>query len=648
MQDGQIGERSWHRLFVLVLLGIIIAGIYSVALHGPFIFDDAYAIVESKQHHHLPHSFREMLYSRSVSFLTLEATYAAVGLNTMWYHAGNILIHVCAVFAVFWLVYLLGRGVVPLQPLSVGRWHLQPVFAAALLGAAFFGFHPVQTQSVSYIVQRLSSLAALFYTVSLAAYVSYRRANTWHNRVVWTALSLGAGLLAVHSKETAVTLPAGLWLLEVIFFTRRWRPLLRRTVRLWPWVLLATIIPAYTLGITEYLDRDAAAAAGAQPHLTVQRALLLTQERQTLPFDRLDYLLTEINVVRTYIRLVAAPFGLHLDWDYPITYSLWAGWTVPSLVFEAALIGAAIWGVRRGWRLAGFGALFFFLALLPESSFIPIYDVLFEHRLYLPMVGAASVFAEFAIRMWQFAGRRFGSYGAASLWAVTLCVWLVILAAATVQRNTVWRTSLAVWVDSAAKSPNKPRPHNNTGLEYFAAGGYQEALAEFRQAAALNPDYAEAENNIGMVSIQLGKFDEAEQHLIRALSLKPDYAHALNNLGAVYLQRGQLDQAKEAFERAIQYDSDYAAALDNLGLVLIRLEQLTEATNILQNNIQLNPAFVSSYNNLGVALSRLGRSQEALELFQRALAIEPENMLAQHNLLIMRGAQPGSGLRVLP
>lgn len=644
---GGLFSRWWQRWLLVGALGVAVAASYSVSLHGPFVFDDMYAIVE-RADRRLWRPWYDYLGSRIVPVLTFNINYAVHGLEPAGFRVVNVAVHVLASAVLFGLAHSLARRWLPNQAVLVGSVAVPAPVLAAAVAAGVFALHPVQTQAVTYIVQRLAALVALFYLASLAAYVQYRtvqRGRRW-----WAAASLAAGVLAMHSKENAITLPVAVVLLEWVFFSQRLQQLWHRRWRLVPWLLLGVIIPFYQLGVVEIFrgERHIQNTQGLLAQVAPQRVAGLTYERSStaIPFTRREYLLTQFNVIRTYLRLVLLPYDQHLDYDYPVARSLWSGWTLPSLLLEIGVVGGAVFLVRR-WRLAGFGILFFFLALMPESSIIVIYDVLYEHRLYLPLFGLSLAAGEGIARAGQaLSGRTVRGVSAAGLLVALVAVWLVGLTAATVRRNLVWRDAVAIWADSAVRAPNKARPHNNLGLQLFARAEYDAALREFLRAVEIDADYAEAYNNVGMLYIRQGKLDEAEAALQRALALKRGhYAHAQNNLGAVFLQRGKLREAAGAFRRAIEIDPRYAGALDNLGIVLIRLDELAEAKEVLRRNLGYHPGFATSYNNLGVIYAREGDVPAARSMFEKTLEYDSGNETARRNLQVLGG---GSGLQALP
>jgi len=509
----------------------------------------------------------------------------------------------------------------------------------AMFGGLLFAVHPLQTQAVTYTVQRIAAMVALFYILSLLGYVRFRRASWAWSRIGWAVFSVLAGLLAVHSKENAITLPLAILVLEAVFFTGGIKSFVSRIPKLIPWLLLGLVIPAYMLGVSQFIN----GGWGAEeiPLLVAPSTWqAATQESSNLEFSRSTYLLTQFNVVRTYMRLLVLPINQALDYDYVIEDSLFDISTVSSLGLEIALLALAVWFLIKRYKLAAFGIFFFFIALLPESSLVPIADVIFEHRVYLPFLGFSLLLSDGLF--WVL--KRYGSrdvFEIKVVWFILalLLLYLVLLGVATYERNKVWQGQVAFWEDAAEKSPDKARPHNNLGLYYYGSGDDGRAEKEFLRALELDTEYPEAFNNLGMINIRKGDTDKAEGYLNRALELKPRYSHAFNNLGAIYVDRGDLEKAEKAFRDALDIDARYSGARDNLGMVLIRQGRFDEAERELLLNLEHFPDFAGSYVNLGVVYFNTGYVNKAREQFKKALEINPGQPNARENLRIIDGSR---------
>jgi tetratricopeptide (TPR) repeat protein len=273
------------------------------------------------------------------------------------------------------------------------------------------------------------------------------------------------------------------------------------------------------------------------------------------------YLTTQFSVVTTYLRLLVLPVNQNLDYEYPLNHSLLEPRAILSLFLLLALVAAAVklWRIKsssefrvpspesRLFRLAAFGIFWFFLTLSVESSIIPIRDVMFEHRLYLPSVGFLIAGVSLVLVAAQRLSVRFSHAGTAA--ALILCLAALVLAGATFARNSVWRTEETLWKDSIRKSPGKARPWNNLGVTLAKQKRLTEAIHAMETAVRLDPYYLDGRLNLGQAYAEAERFTDAERELRIAagLSLPGDNAarEALQELHRVLAARRALLRRNE-------------------------------------------------------------------------------------------------------
>lgn len=512
-------------LFFLLLGGLV----YSNSFHASFHFDDFPNILENPFIKDFS-NFRDLRPSRYVGLLTFALNYHFGKGEVFGYHAVNFCIHVANAFLVYhWirLIFLTPR---------LRDFPRERVFPVALAAAALFLVHPIQTQAVTYIVQRFASLMTLFYLLALVGYLKWRLSEGEGRRKTgWYLVALFFTLLAMKTKENAFTILGTFPLLECVFFGF---PGKRRLAKLIPFFLCLAVIPlslwAGKLKEGEFGYRDVL-------HISVT-----------------DYLFTQFPVVLTYLRILFWPAGLNLDYDYPVYRSFLEPRVWISFLAIAGMIGwaaSALFAKRR--NLFAFGLLWFFWTLSVESSFVPVGDVIFEHRLYLPSVG---FFFGLAALLFQSAKtpaslrRRFCAMGAAVL----------ALSFAAHERNKVWKNELTLWEDAAAKSPGKARTRLNLGVAYDRAGRLDEALREYDAALKLDPNNVETYNNLGVIFGRQGRLQEAMEQFEKALRLQPDHFGTHFNLGLAYKNLGMREKAIAQMERVLQIKPDFDLARETL------------------------------------------------------------------------------------
>jgi Flp pilus assembly protein TadD len=355
---------------------------------------------------------------------------------------------------------------------------------------------------------------------------------------------------------------------------------------------------------------------------------------------RYEYLVTQFCVIVTYIRMLFWPKGQNIDHDFPIQASLLAPRPLLSLLFLFGLFVLAVClsVFRPGYlkinyrsslthlpslqradpatRLIGFGILWFFIALSVESSIIPITDVIFEHRVYLPSVGAFTAIAAAFVMLLARVGRPGLARG---LKILAACV-LLALVVATWKRNDVWRSPITLWQDAAAKSPHKARPFNNLGALLGEAGRMEEAIPALYQAARLRPNDAEPFVNLGAALASAGRMEEAAGVLSKVVRLQPDSPDALNNLGIVLKDTGRLDEAIAALSESVRIKPDHAKAHYNLGRAFLLTDRRAEGVSALRRAIELKPDYDNAYAELAAALNEDGRHREASTLLEPNIA----------------------------
>lgn len=473
------------------LLGILALGavLYGHTLDAPFMLDDERNILQNPQIR-----LRELRLAplaeaafggplrRPVAYLSLALNYRAGGYDTTGYHLVNIGIHLVSALLVYALalVTLEREAALPSTPRGAGL-HGQ---AAAAFAALLFVAHPVQIQAVTYVIQRMTSLAVLFYLLALLLYVHGRMRPPGLGRWGCWAGGAFAWLLALGSKEIAVTLPFVVWLYEWYFFQDLSRGWLRRRLPLLLGLALAALLLVFVY-------------AGPDP---LGRVLGWYDRR---PFTLEQRLLTELRVVVLYLSLLFLPLPgrLNLVHDVRLSGSLLdPPTTLVSLVLLLGLAGAAVWLAPRR-RLASFCILWFLLQLVLESSFVPL-ELVFEHRLYLPSVGFA------LLAGWLlFPTRR-----VPAAWRIGLAAGLIAaLGVATWWRNETWRDAQRFWEDATQKSPQSVRARVNLGVAYMRAAKVDEAIQQYQHALRLDPQHPLARTNLGLALVAAGRAEEAAQ-----------------------------------------------------------------------------------------------------------------------------------------
>ncbi len=590
---GMADANPWA-LHLCALAAILFLGslCYADTFQVPFVLDDVTSILSNP----LVKSFDFRLKSRILGDLSFAINYRFGGLEPAGYHAVNLLLHLLNAVFVYLLVQLVFR-----TPLMTGFSGVtnRNVFAPMVIGlgsALLFVTHPLQTQAVTYLAQRVAIMATFFYLGSVLCYGWSRLSRSRTGAAILLGLSLLLAVSGVLSKENAVTIPLTILLFETTFFRGEMG---RRLLNLAWYLLPLVIVPMVMLG-----------RIGFTPDLLAAMSSM-TAEGGSPP--RLTYLLTQVPVVVSYLRLFFLPMGQNLDHDVPLRSTPLDPVVIVSFLLLAsiAVAGVRFWLAARRTEaganplagLAAFGVGWLFLTLSIESGLVPIRDVMFEHRMYLPSVGLVMAVNTAG---WVLVNRCVGAdlVRGAKWFVGCVSVAGVVLGGATFMRNRVWQDEVTLWQDVVAKSPGKARAHGSLGHAYQRAGFPDEALRCYRDAVRLAP----------------------RDHVAR------------NNLGTIYLGRKEPEAALEQFREALKSGPSSIGVNYNLGLALAALDRLGEAEAAYRKVIGLDPRNDSAFNNLGIVLFRQKRYAESEGAFREAARINPGNESAVRNLANVRKA----------
>ncbi|MFP4040653.1 MAG: tetratricopeptide repeat protein [Desulfosudaceae bacterium] len=579
--------RSFFIFLLLLLAGLLL---YAPITEAPFVFDDQLIFDEPRllwtdltfdNLAGLTGVEIDNVSPRIVSHLTFALNYYLGRRDPTGYHLFNLAVHVLTAF----LLYLIARRI------PAGHDYRWPAAVAALLWLA----HPLQVQSVTYIWQRMNSLAALFYMLAFFLYIKARQGRSaGPGRRGPVALLLAgcfvSGLLAIGSKQSAVTLPLTLFIYEWFFFQEADPAWLKKHLA---WLALAV---AAVAGPTLLLLDGSPLAA-----------ILLSYADKSFTLGQ--RLLTEPGVILYYLSLLAWPHParLSLDYDFPLATAL----TMPALASLAGLAGLVAAGFRliKSHRPAAFAVFWFLINLLPESSVMGL-ELMCSYRLYLP-----SVFLFIAL-----AGLLPASGRPARTAVMVAGLVIVIGGMWTFQRNLLWQNDLVLWQDTVRKSPDLAWPRHNLGLALSARGRQAEAVRQYQRALAIkkkrlgpnHPETAKSYSNLGVAHDRQGDLEKASGAYHRALSIYLRHfgrhdlrtAAVYNNLGVLHGRAGDYERARTYCRRAL-----------DARLALLGPE---------------HPGTAEIYNNLGMASQGLRDTDRAGFYFKKALGVLEKHLGPDH------------------
>jgi protein O-mannosyl-transferase len=591
------GGPSRGILLAAFAVGLAALAAYHNSLSGPFVLDDLSSIPGNPTIRQLwpltvplapPRGGGLTVEGRPILNLSLAVNYALSGTGVGSYHAVNLAIHLLAGLT---LLGIVGRT---LRRLGPGPWadDAMPIAAAA---AILWTVHPLQTEAVTYVVQRAESLMGLFYLLTI--YGLIRGAEEGASRIPW----LGAGILAcalgMATKEVMVSAPLVAFLYDRSFLAGSFRSAWQKRRGFYlslttTWVVLAFLaVRAGTRGGTSGLGIGVSAW---------------------------DYWLTQPAAVAHYLRLAVWPQPL--VFDYGTVGAGSAAAVLPQALLLLVLAAGTVWALR--WRPAlGFLGFYFFAVLAPTSLVPGNRQTLAEHRMYLAL---APVIVLAVAGVYRLAGRRLG------LSLFLLCASALL--ALTVRRNRDYASELALYTDNVAHCPGNAFAQCNLGTALAAQGRVPEAIPHFEEALRLRPNYPIAQDNLGNALLRQGEVEPAIIHYRAALRLEPGFAEAQDNLGTALLRQGRPAEAMACFEEALRLDPGRAEARNNLANILVGEGRVAEAVTQYEAALRLDPAYAEAENNLGNALAREGRVPAAIQHYRRALGLRPGYAEAHYNL----------------
>lgn len=483
------------------LVAVLALAAYVPSFSVPFQFDD-YVRIFDNEHLKEGLSFEAIGWlgsARIVPATTVVLNFLVNGENTFGYHVVNFAVHLLATLAVFQLA-LAVCATPRLRATALAQHRLMLATAAAFI----FACHPLQTQAVTYIIQRFASMAALFYVWCVVFYLRGRIRSAAGRPALW--MYLAAMLMAVGailSKENAASLPLAILLSEWVFYDGLRSP--RAVARVALLAALFVVIPLAWKVATVRPPRGV-----TQPTTRMERVIrdlgrVLAQPKEyATGVSPVDYFLTQCTVLPRYLGLLALPINLNVDHDVVVASGLSPA-VVLGLVGLLALTAFGFAAARRG-SLVGYGILWFFIAMSVESSLLPISDVMVEHRMYLAMPGLALALASLFTQMYR-ARPAPAAVGGAIIAATLLGL--------TFARNQVWLTPLSLWSDAALKSPRKARVHVNVGVAEHMLEHLDEAIDAYCRALALDPDLTTAQENLEIALEQQGRLDAIINELVQ-------------------------------------------------------------------------------------------------------------------------------------
>jgi len=566
LQFSKPSQSRDQRLYVARLCVIFAICLLSYAntLKVPFQFDGVAHIHDNRWIKSFPIFFNDFgianLWNRSIAVFTYTLNYYLGKDNTFGYHLFNLFVH----FGVCVLIYLVVRKILVhsrLKGMATPNRKINIPFVSALL----FASHPAHTQAATYLMSRGSLLVTFFYLGSFYCFLlavegkSPTSVSGWKKIQLagWVIFALLLMILGFGSKLTIITAPILMVIYYLMFFRNAGENFFRFLRRKLRWLVLM-ILPFLTFVVYKAFF--------------THRGLLGIPDLGAMTYSRMDYFLTEIKMATFYyLKVLLFPINLNVDPDINLIRS----YTDPLLILSTLLLIAYITFIKNQSKPALFGFLWFVITIAPESSIIPLTDIVAEHRLYLPGVGFVLMTCVLL------SDRR---------WLPFYIALLIFFTANTVHRNSVWFSEITLWRDTAKKSPGKSRPFINYARALHLSGKIEPAIENYKKAIERDPYYFESHHNLAEAYAQSGKCRAAIKEFEYALILVPELVESMVGLGRCYKTLGNYSLADAYFKKALKTRPSSYAAFFELGLLhYFNMHEKEKGRFYLQQALRLNP-----------------------------------------------------------
>ena len=583
-------KRHINQVIALLFIAGLIA--YSNTFYGAFCWDDKAQILTNENIQELAY-FSDLsvwtdVNNRPLSKLSFALNWYFGGDNVVGYHLVNLLLHLLTAV----VAYSLARYTLSLlSPADGFDERFKKI--SALFVALLFLLHPLQTMAVTYIVQRMTVMAALFYLLAVFLYARGRHAYLYDglNRrsMGLLLLALLSGVLGVMSKQNAVSFPLAFILYE-IFFIRKPDG---RYCKKYVFSSLAIFFAAF---------------------LVVVFAGLLPAE--TSQYTRLEYFSAQLGIFHKYLLLILFPLSQNVDYFIILKAPLFGAGEIIGAILSAGMLVLGVFTFRKN-KLISFGIFWFFIAMSVESGIIPIRDIMMEHRMYLPMFGIGMVIAGIIM--------KYIPYRSVYVIYIAGTIIFMLLALGTYNRNKVWQSELTLWQDGIEKSPGNPRVMNNLGLAIKANARYatspqqrindlHKAISYFSKSMTGDTIFTQAYLHRGLTYLELEEYEKALLDVQRVASTKPKYAYMkLYIEGVILAKQGMLESALNNFNNAIDKKDDFAMLFTWRGLVEAEMEEYGLAIDDFNRSLEINPEQTKlciNISNLYFYLHDYGRALE--------------------------------------
>jgi protein O-mannosyl-transferase len=604
--------RCWRtHLVPLLILLILLSIIYANSFSGTWVFDDDANITENiyiylntldwKGIKGTFESIRGKSFDRPLAYLSFGLNYYFHGLDTWGYHLVNFIIHCLS--ALFLYLFIFNT----LHLTRLRKKYASQAGSIALLATALWASSPIQVTAVTYIVQRMASMAALFFIMAMFFYLMGRVSPGIYRKICWFGLCVLAGLMSLATKENAVMLPVVLYMFDILLIQGVDRQKFKRH-------LLIVLVPLLFLAAMAFVFTN---------------PLNILSGYANREFTLGERLLTQPRILVYYLSLMLYPIVDRFTFIYEVrlSTSLFTPWTtLPAIFFWVAWSGTALYLARKH-PLVSFCLLFFLVNHIIEGSIIPL-ELIYEHRNYLPSMTIYLLLSLGIMAVFKELGRKKSVHG---LFALLVCTFLVVQGHSVILRNDLFAHPLILWSDNAEKSPGLSRVHTNLGRAYDGLGMHEKARQSYINAIEADRFHRHSLRavpllNLGNLYLRDGDIYKALELYDQSLAINPKQWQAMQGMTSALLIRGDIESAEAAIKQALTLFPGNHALWNLYVIVLLKQSEYKLAIEQSQDIRTYSPGSNLPLKVLGEAHYRLGEHDLAGQYWQEYSNMHPRDM----------------------
>jgi protein O-mannosyl-transferase len=621
LQKIQFGNEhlAWYFLIGIPLALIALGSLfYYPSLSYNFQFDDIANITKSFDIR--SGSLKKLFLSgpRWISYWLNAIYYSINRFNPFPYRLGNLCIHTLAsIMLFFFLYYALSR-------LRRTSFFSRNALALAAGSAGIFLLHPVQTQTVSYVIQgQLEGMAGFLVISTAFFFLRACQTDSFFYRLLYNTTSLFCAFLSCGSKEIAIMTPFLLVLTDWVFIAQGdWNQLRRRL----PWhgcfALVIWSMYLYFLTPTFFAKIF---GLSHEARNNIGNVLTQTPEEKILP---IPFFISQFKVIVHYLWIFLWPFSMSVEYDWKLVSGFFAPDCIFPLLFLLACLGLLAYHLRTNMTsVIGFAALWFIIAILPRSSVIPSSELLTDYKTYLASVGIALLLASALVFLGEKLIEIFPKLVVARkeyTILASLMLTFLPLGYATYSRNKVWRTAEEFWLDIIHHAPGKARAYNNYAVAMSERGDHKSAIPFYLKAISMDNKYPDPLNNIAVAYAVVEELDKAIEALKQAIAIQPHYPEAYNNLASFFIKKEQLDNAEQMLAIATQLRPHYGKAYFNWGKVYLMRNNPDKAFEYFKKAcLEADLDNEAGYKIYAEMSMRMQKHDHAITAFKKLMEVAP-------------------------